>query len=75
MNYLLIHKARDHGIPSYIKALNLCENRISEKATWDQLQSAGLRKDVIESLKLAYGYLYLIIRRVNSYTKSFNIYY
>lgn len=55
MNYLLIHKARDHGIPSYTNALNLCGNRVPQNATWNQLESAGLKKDVIENLKLAYG--------------------
>lgn len=41
---LAIQRSRDHGIPSYHKALNLCEARIaftSEKVTFDDLAIFG----------------------------------
>ncbi|XP_037820579.1 uncharacterized protein LOC119609748 [Lucilia sericata] len=36
---LAIHRARDHGIPSYVEALDLCEKRFSDNAniTFDNL--------------------------------------
>lgn len=41
---LAIHRSRDHGIPAYYKALNLCEARlpsIDQKVSFDDLELYG----------------------------------
>jgi hypothetical protein len=54
---LAIQRGRDHGIPAYHKALNLCEARLGlskgSKLTFEDVEFAGVsqdRRDVLESI-------------------------
>jgi peroxidase len=54
---LAIQRGRDHGIPSYHKALNLCEARLGlakdAKLTFEDIEFAGVskdRRDVLEKI-------------------------
>lgn len=56
---LAIQRGRDHGIPSYHKALNLCEARLGlakdSKLTFEDIEFAGVsqdRRDVLENIYL-----------------------
>lgn len=54
---LAIQRGRDHGIPAYHKALNLCEARLGlargEAISFDDLESAGIseeRREILEKI-------------------------
>lgn len=56
---LAIQRGRDHGIPAYHKALNLCEARLGlakdAKLTFEDIEFAGVsqeRRDVLEKIYL-----------------------
>lgn len=55
---LAIHRSRDHGIPAYYKALNLCEARlpnVNQKVSFDDLELfAGLSKENRNVLEAIY---------------------
>lgn len=56
---LAIHRSRDHGIPPYYKALNLCEARLphfgDRNVTFDDLQNyAGISADSRKALESIY---------------------
>lgn len=56
---LAIHRGRDHGIPPYYKALNLCEARLglapTAKLTFDDIeQQAGLDSEARKLLESIY---------------------
>lgn len=54
---LAIQRGRDHGIPSYHKALNLCEARLGlskdAQLTYEDIEFAGVspaRRDILEKI-------------------------
>lgn len=55
---LAIQRARDHGIPAYHKALNLCEARLGlakdAKLTFDDIEFAGVTPERREELENIY---------------------
>lgn len=54
---ILIHKGRDHGIPSYINYLNLCEAQVDPdvtKVTFEDLEKVGIDKAEQKLLKQLY---------------------
>lgn len=55
---LAIQRGRDHGLPAYHKALNLCQTRLETakdaKVTFDDLEKAGLPTESVEQLKKIY---------------------
>lgn len=55
---LAIQRARDHGIPAYHKALNLCEARLGlakdAKLTYEDIEFAGVSKDRRDELENIY---------------------
>lgn len=55
---LAIQRGRDHGIPAYHKALNLCEARLGlardAKLTFDDVEFAGITPEHREVLEKIY---------------------
>ena len=55
---LAIQRGRDHGIPSYHKALNLCEARLGlskdSKLSFEDIEFVGVSKDRLEALEKIY---------------------
>lgn len=55
---LAIQRGRDHGIPAYHKALNLCEARLGlakdTKLTFDDIETVGIPEDRREALEKIY---------------------
>lgn len=54
---LAIQRSRDHGIPAYHKALNLCEARLGVekdvKLTFDDIEAVGIseaKREVLEKI-------------------------
>lgn len=54
---LAIQRSRDHGIPAYHKALNLCEARLGlgkdTKLSFDDIETVGIsdvKRDVLEKI-------------------------
>lgn len=54
---LAIHRARDHGIPSYVEALDLCDKRFADSAniTFDNLHKySNIPEEYITNLRDIY---------------------
>lgn len=55
---LALQRGRDHGVPSYHKALNLCEKRFGipygSKLTFDDMEYFGLSPDKRKTLESIY---------------------
>lgn len=54
---LAIQRSRDHGIPSYYKAVNLCESRLGlggNDVTFDDIETAGISEEKREILEKIY---------------------
>lgn len=56
---ILIHQGRDHGIPAYVKFLNLCEAHVNpdtSKIRFEDLEKVGIGKSGQKLLKDLYSY-------------------
>lgn len=54
---LAIQRGRDHGIPAYHKAINVCESRLglSDELSFDDVESVGVSKERRELLEKIYS--------------------
>lgn len=62
---ILIHRGRDHGIPAYVKFLNLCEAHVnpdSSKVKYEDLEKVGIGKSEQKLLKDLYAYVNFFLR-------------